>query len=314
MKSTQKKTTNVMKFDKKMDKKQIVGLLFVILPMLFYITFTIVPFISVIRNSFFSMTYTKNYGYIAFQNYETMWADASARKSIFNSLYYMVAAVVQVVLALLLAVLTENAKYRSGFKAVIFLPYLLNGIAIGYIFRIFFSHGSILDSVIGIIGISKDTLPYWLRDQSINNWILASVSVWRYLGLSYVIFIGAISSINPNCLKASSLDGAGKIGQFLYIIWPSIKKVVLINLLLSVVSSLSEFEIPYAVASGGANGTETYMTLIYHIAFNERRVGLASALTVTLFGQLILMCCALAALYQLLDNTKERVKSYASKN
>mgnify|MGYP004556966425 CR=1 FL=1 len=237
--------------NKKIDRQQIVGLLFVILPLLFYVAFTIVPFFSVIRNSFFSMTYTKNSGYIAFQNYESIWENVLARKSIFNSLYYMAAAVVQVALALLLAALTENAKYKSGFKAIVFFPYLLNGIAIGYIFRIFFSHGSILDNMIGLIGISKDALPYWLRDQNINNWMLASVSVWRYLGLSYVIFIGAISSINPNCLKASTLDGAGKIRQFQYVIWPSIKKVVLINLLLSVVSSLSEFEIPYAVASGG---------------------------------------------------------------
>ena len=195
----------------------------------------------------------------------------------------------------------------------LFLPYLINGIAIGYIFRIFFSHGSILDSVIGTIGISKDTLPYWLRDQNINNWMLAGVSVWRYLGLSYIIFIGAISSINPNCLKASSLDGAGKIRQFQYVVWPSIKKVVLINLLLSVVSSLSEFEIPYAVASGGANGTGTYMTLIYHIAFNERKIGLASALTVTLLCHLILMCCALVTFYRLCNDIGERYKCYASK-
>lgn len=310
MKKIKTKTKNI---GKKVDREQIVGFLFIVLPILFYIAFTIVPFISVISNSFFSMTYTKNSGYIAFQNYETIWADASARKSIFNSLYYMIAAVVQVALALLLAVLTENAKYRSGFKAVLFLPYLLNGIAIGYIFRIFFSHGSILDSVIGIIGVPKDILPYWLRDQNFNNWMLASVSVWRYLGLSYVIFIGAITSINPNCLKASSLDGAGKIRQFQYVVWPSIKKVVLINLLLSVVSSLSEFEIPYAVASGGANGTGTYMTLIYHMAFNERKIGLASALTVTLLCQLVLMCCALVALYRLLNNIGERYKCHVSK-
>ena len=80
----------------------------------------------------------------------------------------MAAAVVQVALALLLAALTENAKYKSGFKAIVFFPYLLNGIAIGYIFRIFFSHGSILDNMIGLIGISKDALPYWLRDKSID--------------------------------------------------------------------------------------------------------------------------------------------------
>ena len=159
-----KSSSRVDNIDKKMGKNQIVGFLFLVLPLLFYIAFSIVPFVLVVRNSFFSMTYTKNSGYIVFQNYGTIWADASVRKAIFNSIYYMVAAVVQVALALLLAVLTENAKYRSGFKAVLFLPYLINGIAIGYIFRIFFSHGSILDSVIGLIGVSKDSLPHFSHD------------------------------------------------------------------------------------------------------------------------------------------------------
>ncbi len=287
-----------------LSNKKTISILFIIIPIIFFVIFTIVPFASVIRNSFYSMTYTKNNGYVAFENYKIILENTSMQKAIINSLYYMVAAIVQVVLALLLAVLTENSKYKTGFKAILFFPYLINGIAIGYMFRIFLSHGAILDSILNLFGFN--TLPFWLRDQSINNWMLASISVWRYLGLSYVIFIGAIASINKNCLKAADLDGASKLKQFIHIIWPSIKKVVLINLLLSMVSSLSEFEIPYAVASGGSNGTGTYMTLIYHIAFNERKIGLASALTVTLLCQIILICWVLVMLYKSINKAGDK--------
>ncbi len=293
-------------FIKFLSKQKIISVLFIIIPIIFFILFTIIPFVSIIRNSFYSMTYTKNSGFVALENYKTMFENLSMQKAMINSLYYMIAAIVQVALALLLAVLTENSKYRTGFKAILFFPYLINGIAIGYMFRIFLSHGSILDSIIGLFGVSINNLPFWLRNQNINNWVLASISIWRYLGLSYVIFIGAISSVNRNYLKAAELDGANKFKQFIYIIWPSIKKVVLINLLLSMVSSLSEFEIPYAVASGGSNGTSTYMTLIYHIAFNERKIGLASAITVTLLCQIILICWVLVLIYKSISKIGER--------
>ena len=132
-------------------------------------------------------------------------------------------------------------------------------------------------------------MPYWLRDQSINNWALAFASIWRYTGFSLIIFIGAIGSIESSVFESSKLDGANRLQQFKHIIWPNIKRIVYINLMLSVVSSLTEFELPFAIASGGANGTATYMTLIYRIAFTEHKVGLASAMVVILLLQVILL-------------------------
>lgn len=90
------------------------------------------------------------------------------------------------------------------------------------------------------------------------------------------MFIGAIGAIERSVFEAASLDGVNRWQQYKYIIWPNIKKIFYINLLLSAVSSLSEFDLPFAIASGGANGTATYMTLICRIAFTERKIGLAS--------------------------------------
>lgn len=290
-----------MKF---LNEKNRTAIVLLLLPMIFLIVFTFLPFVSVIKNSFYSMTYTKNYGSVGLSNYLTVFETSSLRNAIFTSLYYIASAVVQVVLALVLAVLIFNTKKGTIFKAILFFPYLINGIAIGYIFRIFLTHGSILDIVLQFCGIPLDCLPYWLRDQNINNWVLAGISVWRYFGLSLVIILGALSSVDSHCLGAASLDGAGKIRQFFYISWPSIRKVVLLNLLLSAVSSLSEFEIPYAVASGGANGTSTYMVMIYRIAFTERKIGLASAMTVILLCEIIFLCWFLVSAYKVIDGVR----------
>lgn len=66
---------------------------------------------------------------------------------------------------------------------------MINGIAVGYIFKLFYTRGYVLDTLLGIIGVNTELLPFWLRDQAINNWALAFASVWRYTGLSLIIFM-----------------------------------------------------------------------------------------------------------------------------
>lgn len=269
-------------------QKKTTIILFLLVPLLGLVLFTYFPFVKVIINSFFSMSYTKNEGFVFFDNYTTILTNTEYNSAIFTSVYYMIAALVQVFISLIFALLLCRCKLSGFYKAVLVLPYILNGIAVGYIFRLFYTHGYVLDSVLQILGAESECLPYWLRDQNTNNWALAFASVWRYSGLSLITFIGAIGAIDKTLFEASSLDGANEIQQYRYIIWPNIKTVVYLNLLLSIVTSLSEFELPYAIASGGANGTATYMTLIYRIAFTERKIGLASAMAVILLLQIIL--------------------------
>ena len=77
-----------------------------------------------------------------------------------------------------------------------FFPYLINGIAIGFIFKFFYTRGYVFDTVLQWCGFELDNLPYWLRDQSINNISLVATSVWRYFGQNMVLFIGAIMSVD----------------------------------------------------------------------------------------------------------------------
>ena len=250
------------------------------------------PFINVIIDSFYKKSYTHNWGYVGIDNYKEALNTPDYQLAYANSKYYIIAAIVQVCLAFILALFLCNKKFSGVFKAIITLPYMINGIAIGYIFKLFYTHGYVLDSLLSSVGFDINSLPYWLRDQSVNNWALAFASVWRYTGLSLVVFIGAIGSIDRSLFEAASLDGANDIAQFRYIIWPSVKKVVSLNLFLSVVTALTEYELPYAISAGGANGTATYMTYIYKLAFSERKIGLASAMTVLLLSKIALIIIA----------------------
>lgn len=173
-----------------------------------------------------------------------------------------------------------------------FFPFLVNGIAIGYIFKFFYTRGFVLDTVLQTIGFRLESLPYWLRDQSVNNWSLVFTSVWKYCGQNMVLFIGAIASIDPTLYEAATIDGANKWQQFKAIILPGIKTVFMLNLILSITGSLSAFEPAYVVGSMGANGTATFFIKIHQMAHVNNKVGMACAMAMVLMALIILFTVA----------------------
>ena len=120
------------------------------------------------------------------------------------------------------------------------------------------------------------------------NFSLAGVSVWRYMGLNLVLFVGAIQSINPELFEASQLDRANRWHQFRYIILPGIKRITALSVILAVSGSIGVFEIPYIMLNG-SNGTTTFVIQTLKTAFVLNQVGLASALAVTLLGIVLIV-------------------------
>ena len=263
----------------------LIVLAFSIIPLLLLFVFTYLPFGEMVKFSFYKMKYTTPVDkrqFVGWKNY----LDVFRRKDCFSalklSLYYIAGALIQLVIALYLATIL-SFKTRCGglFKGLMFFPFLISGIAIGFIFKFFYTRGFVFDTVLQWCGFQLDNLPYWLKDQRVNNWSLVATSVWRYFGQNMVLFIGAIMSVDKEMYEAAELDGANQFQQFLHTILPSIRTIVTLNIILSISGSLSAFEPPYVITSG-ANGTGTYFVIMNEIAHVSQKVGLASAMAVVL--------------------------------
>ena len=266
---------------------------FSIVPLFLLILFTYVPFFKMLQFSFYNMSYTKNKGFVGLDNYAKIFTKEEYVGAMLLSLYYMAGAVVQLSLALFFAtLLTSGIRGNGIFKGIMFFPFLVNGIAIGYIFKFFYTRGFVLDTVLQTIGIPLESLPYWLRDQSVNNWSLVFTSVWKYCGQNMVLFIGAIASIDPTLYEAATIDGANKWQQFKAIILPGIKTVFMLNLILSITGSLSAFEPAYVVGSMGANGTATFFIKIHQMAHVNQKVGMACAMAMVLMVLILIFTVA----------------------
>ncbi|HWK93373.1 MAG TPA: sugar ABC transporter permease [Luteimicrobium sp.] len=254
--------------------------LFLLVPLAFLIVFTYVPVFNMFGYSFTSW---RGYGpmtQVGFDNYKQIFTNPDLFQVFFVSLYYLAGALVQTVLALYFAtVLSFNTRFRNFFKGILFFPYLINGVAIGLVFLFFFRPGGTLDSVLALVGMHNP--PQWLGDPDLVNWSLAGTSVWRYMGLNFVLFLGAIQSIPGELYEASGLDGANSWQKFRYIILPGIRQIVGLTVILAISGALSVFEIPY-IMTGGANGSNTFVIQTINTAFHYQKVGLASAMAVVL--------------------------------
>ena len=263
-------------------QKVVVMAAFMIIPLLLLFVFTYLPFAEMFGFSFYNMKYVGERKFVGLKNYIRVFEREDCFGALKLSLYYMAGSVVQLALSLYLAtVLSFKVKGGSIFKGFMFFPFLINGIAIGFIFKFFFTRGFVFDTVLQWCGFELENLPYWLKDQSINNISLVGTSVWRYFGQNMVLFIGAIMSVDSELYEAAMLDGANRFQQFKYIILPSIKTIITLNVILSITGSLSAFEPSFVITSGG-NGTATYFVVMHEIAHTQQKVGLASAMAVIL--------------------------------
>ncbi len=288
---------------------------FMLAPLLLLFLFTYLPFFKMLQFSFYDMKYLGDRDFVGFQNYIDVFKRDDCFKALKLSFYYMGASFVQLALALYFATLLSFKTKGSGlFKGAIFFPYLISGIAVGFIFKFFYTHGFVLDSILGAMGFDMETLPYWLKDMRINNVSLAATSVWRYMGQNMVLFIGAIMSVDKEMYEAADLDGANNFKKFLYIILPSIKTIVVLNMILSITGSLSAFEPPYVITQGSF-GTGTYFLIMHRLAHETQKVGLASAMAVVLL--LIIIAATVAQKlffkYAFDDNEDQAKKSYKSR-
>ncbi|MEU0676376.1 sugar ABC transporter permease [Streptomyces sp. NPDC006172] len=255
--------------------------LFLLAPLVLLITFTYVPVANMVYYSFTDWDgVSPEIHLTGADNYVELFTRPELFRVFFVSLYYLAASAVQIVIALYFAtVLSFNLRLRNLFKGILFFPYLINGVAIGFVFLYFFQDGGTLDSVLSWFGVGTDRA--WLGTPGSANVSLAGVAVWRFMGLNFVLFLGAIQSIPGELYEAAQLDGATRWHQFRYLILPSIRPVVSLSVILAVSGSLSAFEIPY-IMTNGATGTTTFVMQTVKLAFQFNKTGLASAAAVVL--------------------------------
>lgn len=283
----------------KSKSRTILIVCFLGIPLIHLFLFSYLPILANVGLSFTNWKGVGTPKFIGLRNYSKLLTDPQYIAMFKNCLWYFLAAIPQLVLAFVLAVVV-NGKFRGLgiFKGILIIPYLLNGVIVSTIFIIFFNNTGTLNTILDFLGLGAIS-QQWLQNLKLVNPSIASISIWRYYGMNFIMFFGALQTIPTELYEAAAVDGCTKMQEIRYISIPFIKKVLFINILLSVSGSIQVFEIPYIMMNGG-NGTLTPVIQIQQ-SMQDNRVGFAAALAVMVFF-IVLLAIGIQKLFVKEDN------------
>lgn len=268
---------------KKMTNKEKTFLAIIIPVVILFFIFNTLP---MIKGFIYSLTNYKGYGsyqFVGVRNYIDLFSDVRVGKSyLFTFKYALVGTVLVNVLSIIMALaLNAQIRFKSALRGIYFVPNILGGLVVGYIFSFFFTY--ILPAVGDTFNIS------WLQNSILASekyaWIaVIVVGVWQAVAMNTIIYISGLQTVPEEVYEASMLDGVNKWQQFWKVTFPLIMPFVTINLVLSTKNMLMVFDQIMSLTKGGpAQSTESISYLIYQNGMSGGQFGFQSANAVIFF-------------------------------
>jgi ABC-type sugar transport system permease subunit len=278
-----------------LGQRRLTIFLFLVVPLLSLVALNVYPVLELIYISLtnFNGVNWAKLKFVGTRNFVDLWTrDSELLAPIFNGFYYLGGSFLQIILATWFAV-TLNQKLPGSqlFRTILFLPFVLNTVASAMVFRHFLAlDGALNDFLMMLFGPGAKFA--WLdASKSYTNFSLAAASVWRYLGFNLIVIFGVLQSIPQDQYDAAKLEGANGWQAFWRITFPSIRLVILLQMMLSAVGSLEVFEIPLLITNG-AGKTSTFAIQMVETGFKFRRAGMAAAMAITMLFIVIIFYLA----------------------
>jgi multiple sugar transport system permease protein len=254
-------------------------------PTLFGLTFgTLGPVLAAIGISFTKWDVLTQPVFNGLGNYSQLVSDPTFKKSILNTVYYVLGTVpVATVLSLLLALLL-NQKLRgvTFYRTAYFLPVVSSTVAVALVWSWIYSKDfGLLNYVLRSVGMQPVA---WLNSTRYAMLALIIMGIWGLLGEGMIIFLAGLQGISQTYYEAAEVDGANSWGKFLHITLPLITPSMFFYFIITMINAFQAFEQIYVMTRGGpSNATTTMVYYIYNNAFRNFRMGYASAQAIALF-------------------------------
>ncbi len=265
----------------------------------------IVPFIYGLYLTFTSWDgVSKQKPFVALQNYIATFADSAYWQSLGRTLLYSAIAVILVnVVAFILAYLvTSGVKGQNFFRAGFFIPNLIGGIVLGYIWKFVFNRAFVsLGSALSIDALSIS----WLATTNGAMLCLIIVSVWQYAGYMMLIYVAGFMSVSEDVLEAASIDGCTSIQNLCYISVPLMVSSFVQCLFLTITRCFMVYDVNLSLTNGEPFNSSVMAAMhVYNQAFTYKNYGTGQAEALILF-----IVCAVVGVLQVYIGKKAEVSA-----
>ncbi|WCI07807.1 sugar ABC transporter permease [Arthrobacter sp. OVS8] len=227
----------------------------------------------------------ENFGFVLGQPY--FWNAVGNTLSIF-----LLSSVPQVVLALLIAaVLDANLRAKTFWRMGVLVPFVVAPVAVGLIFNnLFADQFGLVNELLGLLGLDPVR---WHSDQLASHLAIATMVNFRWIGYNALIFLAAMQAIPRDVFEAATIDGAGRVRQFLSVTVPMLRPTVIFVAITSTIGGLQIFDEPRVFDQSGLGGADrqwqTLTMYIWELGWGQRNFGRASAVAWLLFLMIVLI-------------------------
>ena len=270
--------------------------IFVMPTLLAFLIAFVIPFLLGLYLSFAEFTTVTNAKFVGLQNYLQIFSsDDGFLNSLWFTVKFAISAVISINLfAFLLALLlTQNIKGTNIFRTVFFMPNLIGGIVLGYIWQLIIN---------GVLYKFDYTIT---SNANFGFWGLVILMNWQMIGYMMIIYIAGIGNIPTSITEAAKVDGAGSLTTLFKIIIPSVMPSITICLFLTITNSFKLFDQNLALTAGAPSGRTRMVALDIYETFYSRigYEGVGQAKAVIFF-----LIVAVIALTQLILTRRKEVE------
>src|SRR5438128_9115064 len=201
-----------------------------------------------------------------------------------NAIWLGFLAFVATPLGLFLAYqLDKNIRGSRVYQSIFYLPVVLSFAIIGFIWQLIYSPTQGL-----INNIFEDpahgNVTDWLGNPKLNLWAVLVAVGWRHVGYIMVLYLAGLKSIDPSLREAAAIDGAGEWHAFRTVVFPALRPINIVIVVVTVIEALRAFDIVYII-NHGTNGLELLSVLVTaNIIGEASRIGYGSAIAVILIA------------------------------
>ena len=251
------------------------------------------PFIHGIYLSFCKFNVPSDAKWIGWTNYEKVFDDAGFMNAFENTAMYAVVSIILInVIAFMLAyALTQKIRFANIFRTVFFMPNLIGGVVLGYIWSLIFD------------GILSGYSTYLTAKPEYGFWGLVILVAWQQIGYMMIIYIAGLQAVPEDMLEAAKIDGAGGTQTLFKVIIPNVMPSITICTFLTLTNSFKLFDQNLALLSAESNGRLKLLALDIYETFYGRTgwegAGQAKAVIFTI------IVAVLAVVQMQLTNKKE---------
>jgi multiple sugar transport system permease protein len=270
----------------KVDRLILLGM--VAIPTFLVVTFILLPTILSVVLSFTSWNGIGGIDKIkfnGFDNYVNLFTKYKPFWPAFthNILWLLFFLLVATPIGLFFAVLLDKGMRGSRFyQSVLYMPVVLSLVIVGFIWQLQYSPDQgFLNNVLGTTSRDPNFID-WLGDKDINLWAVLVAASWRHIGYVMVLYLAGLKAVDPGLREAAQIDGANERQTFVRVIFPVLRPINIVVLVITVIESLRAFDIAYSI-NRGKNGLELLSILVTNNLIGEASlVGFGSSIAVVL--------------------------------